>query len=237
MKGERECPKCGASGEQWCVSSVGTPLPVPHSVRAEADFPNRRPAMTDVSKELLPCDHKNAQMHYDHHSCLDCGAYMPDATGRRGTAAVHGEWFPSEDAFEHFKSTGVRAWNTRAQPAPADVVEAAGRETYNQGYRDGFVDHWVRENGVWPDDDGESLLKGLDSTSRADGWQNYRDTFLAALSAMGVSGEVAEDDWLVRQLEAWPTRVDPEKTTSIEYLMKAAAGRIRQALNSAPETR
>lgn len=37
---------------------------------------------------------------------------------------------------------------------------------------------------------------------------------------------VASDDWLVRQLEAWPARVDPEKTTNIEYLMKEAAKRL-----------
>jgi hypothetical protein len=51
----------------------------------------------------------------------------------------------------------------------------------------------------------------------------------AALQSPRASDEVlgeAGDDWLVRQLEAWPTRVDPEKTTNIEYLMKAAAKRL-----------
>ena len=64
-----------------------------------------------------------------------------------------------------------------------DVVDA-GREAYEQGYRDGFVDHHVREAGEWPDDDGESLLRGLDSTSLADGWQNHVDTFRAAITAL-----------------------------------------------------
>lgn len=35
------------------------------------------------------------------------------------------------------------------------------------------------------------------------------------------------DDWLIQQLEEWPTRVDPDKTTNIEILMKAAAKRLR----------
>jgi hypothetical protein len=38
-----------------------------------------------------------------------------------------------------------------------------------------------------------------------------------------------EADWLVRQLEAWPNRIDPEKTTNIEYLMKEAAKRLRSS--------
>ena len=36
-----------------------------------------------------------------------------------------------------------------------------------------------------------------------------------------------EINWLVHQLEAWPTRVDPERTTNIQYLMTAAAKLIR----------
>jgi len=34
-------------------------------------------------------------------------------------------------------------------------------------------------------------------------------------------------DWLIAQLEAWPKRVDPEKTTNIEFLMKSAAGALK----------
>lgn len=39
-----------------------------------------------------------------------------------------------------------------------------------------------------------------------------------------------ESNWLLDQLEQWPKRVHPERTTNIEYLMKSAAERIRQAL-------
>lgn len=35
-------------------------------------------------------------------------------------------------------------------------------------------------------------------------------------------------DWLVDQLERWPTRVHPERTINIEYLMKEAAKEIRK---------
>lgn len=35
-------------------------------------------------------------------------------------------------------------------------------------------------------------------------------------------------EWLVKQLEAWPRRVDPHKTTSVTYLMNAAAKALRQ---------
>lgn len=53
--------------------------------------------------------------------------------------------------------------------------------------------------------------------------------------------ELTDEDWLVQQLEAWPTRVDPEKTTNIEFLMKEAAKRLRStpapdALREAIET-
>lgn len=41
--------------------------------------------------------------------------------------------------------------------------------------------------------------------------------------------------WLLAQLEAWPDRIDPSRTTSIEYLMKSAAQHIRQARNEALE--
>ncbi|SCW57197.1 hypothetical protein SAMN02927924_01448 [Sphingobium faniae] len=34
-------------------------------------------------------------------------------------------------------------------------------------------------------------------------------------------------DWLTLQLEAWPTRVDPKKTTNITFLMQEAAQAIR----------
>jgi selenocysteine lyase/cysteine desulfurase len=40
--------------------------------------------------------------------------------------------------------------------------------------------------------------------------------------------------WLVEQLEQWPTRVHPERTTNIEYLMKEAAKRIRSMPLPAP---
>lgn len=40
------------------------------------------------------------------------------------------------------------------------------------------------------------------------------------------SGEGDVDPWLVQQLLAWPRRVDPEKTTNIEYLMKTAAAAL-----------
>jgi hypothetical protein len=67
---------------------------------------------------LIPCaarpsfagDQHDLRMGYDHYSCDRCGWYMPDVQGRRGTAAVHGEMFPSGDAFAHYKRTGVRAW-------------------------------------------------------------------------------------------------------------------------------
>jgi hypothetical protein len=38
-------------------------------------------------------------------------------------------------------------------------------------------------------------------------------------------------EWLCNQLEQWPTRVHPERTTNISYLMKSAAKVIRAALN------
>lgn len=57
---------------------------------------------------------------------------------------------------------------------------------------------------------------------------------LAALSALPVQ-DATEGDWLIRQLEEWPTRVDPDKTTNIEYLMKAAAARLRTAERQALE--
>lgn len=34
-------------------------------------------------------------------------------------------------------------------------------------------------------------------------------------------------NWLVHQLEAWPRRVDPDFTTNVQYLMRAAAKHIR----------
>lgn len=36
----------------------------------------------------------------------------------------------------------------------------------------------------------------------------------------------SETDWLIRQLEAWPARVDPEKTTNITFLMRTASREI-----------
>lgn len=35
-------------------------------------------------------------------------------------------------------------------------------------------------------------------------------------------------NWLVDQLEAWTTRVDPERTTNVQHLMQEAAKHIRQ---------
>jgi hypothetical protein len=42
------------------------------------------------------------------------------------------------------------------------------------------------------------------------------------------------NDWLIRQLKAWPTRIDPDRTTNIEYLMKRAAAAI-EALSTKNE--
>jgi hypothetical protein len=152
----------------------------------------------------------------------------------------------------------------RAQPAPADVVEKRfwlvlqeprrvperkGPWPYSQvtkvlrEFMDARPTAYIHvltldcAGEPWVDH-GPEVLQIMDGRSMNTGRKhNGRVAEAHGLTAMGVSGEVAEDDWLVRQLEAWPTRVDPEKTTNIEYLMKAAAGRIRQALNSAPETR
>jgi hypothetical protein len=75
-----------------------------------------RPKGGIVTQQTVePCRHEDVIARYDHHSCAACGAYLPDHTGRRGTAAEPGEWFPSRDAFEHFKRTGVRAWEARRQ--------------------------------------------------------------------------------------------------------------------------
>lgn len=38
-------------------------------------------------------------------------------------------------------------------------------------------------------------------------------------------------NWLLTQLEAWPTRVDQERTTNITYLMGTAAAVIRVLMN------
>jgi hypothetical protein len=51
-----------------------------------------------------------------------------------------------------------------------DVVEEAGAAAYRQGYEDGWADA--------PHNDHRPPY----TTSRSDGWQNYRETFLAALS-------------------------------------------------------
>lgn len=48
-----------------------------------------------------------------------------------------------------------------------------------------------------------------------------------------VDREREVDDWLVRQLEAWPIRVDPERTTNIVFLMNEAAKRLRPGINPA----
>jgi hypothetical protein len=49
------------------------------------------------------------------------------------------------------------------------------------------------------------------------------------------SPEITEvNDWLIRQLKAWPTRIDPDRTTNIEYLMKRAAAAI-EALSTKNE--
>lgn len=44
----------------------------------------------------------------------------------------------------------------------------------------------------------------------------------------------AHVNWVVHQLEAWPTRVDPEKTTNIRYLMEQAARLIRRQPLASP---
>lgn len=36
-----------------------------------------------------------------------------------------------------------------------------------------------------------------------------------------------EINWLVHQLEAWPTRVDPERTINVQHLLQEAAKHIR----------
>lgn len=45
-----------------------------------------------------------------------------------------------------------------------------------------------------------------------------------------------DDEWLVKQLRAWPERVDMGKTTSITYLMQSAADEIDRlaALSARP---
>lgn len=40
--------------------------------------------------------------------------------------------------------------------------------------------------------------------------------------------ERGEEAWLLAQLKAWPTRVDPTKTTNIEFLMQSSADLIEQ---------
>jgi len=41
--------------------------------------------------------------------------------------------------------------------------------------------------------------------------------------------------WLIRQLEAWPTRVDPEQTTNVGYLMQEAAKALRSEVSAHPD--
>ena len=36
------------------------------------------------------------------------------------------------------------------------------------------------------------------------------------------------DGWLVEQLQAWPRRVHPDRTTSVQFLMTLAAGVITE---------
>jgi hypothetical protein len=52
---------------------------------------------------------------------------------------------------------------------------------------------------------------------------------LSAFPTTPTEGDGAgeDEDWLLDQLERWPVRVDQERTTNIEFLMKAAAERIR----------
>lgn len=60
-----------------------------------------------------------------------------------------------------------------------------------------------------------------------DEWKTAEQLLNAAvLVTQPATPESAGEDWLLRQLNAWPVRVDREKTINVEYLMKAAAKRI-----------
>jgi hypothetical protein len=90
------------------------------------------------------------------------------------------------------EAEAVAAWNQRPSPQPdqetVERLEEAGAAAYGQGYEDGFVDAHVTD-AEWPDE--EKVKRQIDSTSRSDGWQNYRETFLAALNPPpGIGGEV-----------------------------------------------
>lgn len=112
----------------------------------------------------------------------------------------------------------VVAWNTRS-PAHSDgEVVGTARDVISQA-----VDHYTARNGrrmSIEGDDGEKCW-----IVPFDALEGLRGS-LERLSAAPTS-DVLDDGWLICQLEAWPTRIDPERTINIEYLMKAAAKRLR----------
>ena len=83
---------------------------------------------------------------WDHGTCKRCGWIKPDLTMKRGTAAGQDEWFPSLDAFEHFRSTGVRAWQ---ESSPCEVRTSVTNEEVVSVLEDIANTEWV-ENCLDP---------------------------------------------------------------------------------------
>lgn len=44
-----------------------------------------------------------------------------------------------------------------------------------------------------------------------------------------VAVEQVDREWLIAQLAAWPTRVDPDSTINIEFLMQSAAAALQSS--------
>lgn len=107
------------------------------------------------------------------------------------------------------------ALRTRPSPALPEV-----REALNRAVTAAISD---RSRG---NSDGEYSL-GFENGLQAAKTVALQAIDAAALASAPSHIEGATDDWLVRQLETWPTRIDPEKTTNVEYLMQEAAKLIR----------
>ncbi|MBB4616927.1 hypothetical protein [Sphingomonas abaci] len=70
----------------------------------------------------------------------------------------------------------------------------------------------------------------------ADVTEHYQEN--GGLVKLGVAGDAQAagwtvpncvmDGWLVEQLQAWPRRVHPDRTTNIQFLMTVAAGVITE---------
>jgi hypothetical protein len=95
------------------------------------------PTQADEAKALR-CAHKNREMGWDFGKCKDCGWVHPDTKHLRSVEMTNvsyaEQWFPSEEAFYMFKTTGVKHWeveninNLRTQLVSAYAAHKEGRQ-------------------------------------------------------------------------------------------------------------